>query len=559
MADVTSAVPPSAPEAANARAQVAAISLARWQIFKNSLRTMRGRMEVVSWIFIAIWFSGLGFGGAFGLGAGMYFMLSHGRMELLPLLFWPIFMFWIFFPLVGTAFTEAFDSSNLLRYPLRYSSFVLVNLIYGSLDASTVVGFLWLSGMSIGAILAAPAHSPWNLLVIAVFGLSNILLVRAVFAWIARWLAQRKTREIMGVIFFLCIIGFQMIGPISNRLRRQHFELPGYAVEMISIQRFFPAGLAAEAIGRAASADWPLAAGALGMQIVYAAAFLGLFHVRLRGEYGGENFGETISRERVRSEKTETKSGWLLPGVSSQLGAMVEKEIRTLLRSGPMIFTLIMPVVVLFLLRGGQNPARAMQNARTGTWAFPIGSAYVLLLLTNLIYNTFGTEGGGIQFYFVSPVRFRSIVLAKNFVHTLILAIEMCIVWLATTFLYSAPPRDVVALTIAALAFAAPLDFCVGNLLSLYAPKKFDFSTFGRQRAGGTTVLASFGLQIVVIIISVIAIVISRHFGTLWIATAILAALAAMSLAVYRVTLDRIDSIALEKRESLVSVLAKTS
>ena len=35
------------------------------------------------------------------------------------------------------------------------------------------------------------------------FAAFNILLVRAIFAWIDRWLAQRRTREILGAVFMV--------------------------------------------------------------------------------------------------------------------------------------------------------------------------------------------------------------------------------------------------------------------------------------------------------------------------------------------------------------------
>ena len=39
-------------------------------------------------------------------------------------------------------------------------------------------------------------------------------------------------------------------------------------------------------------------------------------------------------------------------------------------------------------------------------FSFPFGAAYALLVLSNIIYNNFGADGVGIQFFFVSPVRF---------------------------------------------------------------------------------------------------------------------------------------------------------
>ena len=55
----------------------------------------------------------------------------------------------------------------------------------------------------IGVTMARPDLFVWTALALAGFAAFNILLVRAVFAWIDRWLAQRKTREILGALFMV--------------------------------------------------------------------------------------------------------------------------------------------------------------------------------------------------------------------------------------------------------------------------------------------------------------------------------------------------------------------
>src|SRR5713101_7707651 len=50
-------------------------------------------------------------------------------------------------------------------------------------------------------------------------------------------------------------------------------------------------------------------------------------------------------------------------------------------------------------------------------YALPVGAAYCLLVMTNMIYNNFGGDGGGIQFFLFSPVSFRQIMVAKNLAH----------------------------------------------------------------------------------------------------------------------------------------------
>jgi ABC-2 type transport system permease protein len=241
------------------------------------------------------------------------------------------------------------------------------------------------------------------------------------------------------------------------------------------------------------------------------------------------------------------------------ISAVLEKEVRYLTRSGPMLLTLIMPIFVLVVFRlGAMNPARhSTLFSRAPDLAFPAAAGYTLLLLTNLVYNNFGGDAGGIQFFYAAPVSFRQIVLGKNLTHTAILICDIAIAWMAVTFLYGPPRVDVAVASLAGLLFAAPLNLTIGNLLSIYAPKKIDFAAFGRQRASQTTVLASLGVQIVVMGAGAAIFLAARSYGNYWIAVAIFVILAAISISIYALTLGKIDSIALERRETLIAELCR--
>ena len=78
--------------APQARQQLAAIAELRWRIFVNSLRTFRGRLELVSRIFIGLAFVAGGIGGAIGLGGAAWFLISEGNPEWLGALLWPVFL-----------------------------------------------------------------------------------------------------------------------------------------------------------------------------------------------------------------------------------------------------------------------------------------------------------------------------------------------------------------------------------------------------------------------------------------------------------------------------------
>jgi ABC-2 type transport system permease protein len=251
--------------------------------------------------------------------------------------------------------------------------------------------------------------------------------------------------------------------------------------------------------------------------------------------------------------------GWNLPGFSQSVAAVFEKEVRYLARSGPMLLTLIMPIFMLLIFRlGPLNPMRTSNYlSRTPDMAFPGAAAYALLVLTNLVFNSFGGDAAGVQFFYASPVSFRQIMLAKNLTHASILVANTAFAWIAVTYLYGAPHLAVSIATVVGLLFAAPLNFAAGNLLSISAPKKRDFATFGRQNVSQTTVLASLGLQIVIVGLGVAAFAIAHLYNNLWIAVLLFLALSAISIPLYLFVLRRIDGIAIKRRETLLAELCR--
>jgi len=189
------------------RSQFAAIARVRWQLWLNGLRTVSGRLELVARGLIFLGFSAAGFGGSFALGALSWLWITHDRLSWLAIPLWFVFLFWQLFPVMASALTESADSSSLLRFPLSFPSYFMVRLVFGALEPSTLMGSLWLLGMAVGIGIADSRYFLWAAAVLAVFAIFNILLARMIFAWVGRWLAQRRSREILGVVFFFLLIG----------------------------------------------------------------------------------------------------------------------------------------------------------------------------------------------------------------------------------------------------------------------------------------------------------------------------------------------------------------
>jgi ABC-2 type transport system permease protein len=540
--------------------QLGAIAWLRWRLFSHSLRTRRGKVELLSRVIVSLSFTMLGLGGAVGMALGAYYFVSAGQPELLAVLLWPVFVFWQGFPIMATAFTNNPDSSELLHFPLTYRSYFLVRLAYGSFDPATALGGFWCLALLVGVAVAEPDALPWAALVLLVFAAFNVLFMQMIFAWVERWLAQRRTREIMGIVFVLFLLSFQLIGPLTEHFRgKPRPELQHALAILRPVQALLPPGLAADAIGQRAQAHFATALSSLVMLTAFAMVIGYLLHVRLLAQYRGESLSEAGARGAVEKD-SRVRLGWNFPGFSQSVAAIFEKEIRYLSRSGPILLTLIMPIFILIVFRLG--PLSRARHASAFWWrapdmAFPAAAAYALLVLTNLVYNSFGGDGAGIQFFYASPARFSEIVLAKNLTHACILVLETALSWIAVTVFYGPPALAVTVASLTGLLFAAPINFTAGNLLSIYSPKKLDYATFGRQRASQTTVLLSLLLQVMVVAIGVAIFVFGKHFGSFWISTAIFVLLAVVTCTIYVLVLRAFDRIALDRRETLMAELCR--
>jgi ABC-2 type transport system permease protein len=541
------------------RGQVGAIAALRWQMFRNSLRTIRGRLEVVARVFVGVMMAVAWFGVGIGLGMAAYAVVLRERAEWLALLLWVVFLFWQLFPLLASAFSISFDSTNLLRFPLPFSTFFLVALAYGLFDPASIAGCFWLACIAGGIGWAKPGLLFVAIPTLLIFAAVNLLLGRVIYAWLERWLAQRRTREILGVVSVLVILGFQLIGPIAGRWGHQALPMAARLALLLPYERILPPGLAGSALSAGAGDQVGPAFAAAAFLLAYGILFAGLLGVRLRAEFLGESLGESASVPAAAPGAMQVRLGWRVPGLPGPIAAILEKEFRYLSRSGPMLFNLVMPLfmIVIFSFTPGFGGDRSLAFSRAPDLMFLIGAGYALLMLTNLAYNSFGFEGSGIQVLLAAPVRFREILLAKNLAHSGLLVLETALVWLGVRLLLG-PPSAIGTLTaVAALFFALPVNLAAGNLLSLHFPKKLEFSSFGRQRASGTTIFASMGIQIAVIGLAAGTLALARFFDRLWLAVMIFVVLAAVAWLVYWRVLGQCERLAIQNREVLTAALCR--
>ena len=120
-------------------------------------------------------------------------------------------MLWQFVSINGLSIgrrCQSFDPASLVRFPLRFGRYFVLRSLLGLLTPSTIVGCLALLAAAVGIGVANPSLALPALVVMAVYALMNIYLTRMIGAWMERWLANRRFREIFSMLMALFAVGF---------------------------------------------------------------------------------------------------------------------------------------------------------------------------------------------------------------------------------------------------------------------------------------------------------------------------------------------------------------
>jgi len=553
--------------------QLSLVIMLRWRTFRNGMRSQSEKMHVLGSVALGIFFTLLAFGGALGIGFGAFEIVGMQRWIYLSMMLWGIFMFWQFVPVLASQTNPGFDGRNFLRFPIKFSAFFLMSTAYGLADPFALAGILWHIAMGIGISIARPDLKWWAALALACSALMNLLFNRMLFAWLERLLAKRRTREIVTVLFILFFVSIQFSGVILQRwgpVVRSALE------NSASVWRALPPALAGTVIEHAANDDPSAAAMTTGLLALYACAFGGLFAFRAHAQFTGEDLGESAAPVRRKTvvprvqipapssvaATAESAAAQRVSGlISGPVTAIIGKEFKYLYRNSMLLMNVFMPLVLIVFFgmtasmpgkHGGPSPFSRFN----GGYAYPAAVAYLFLLIMNFCPNNLAYEGRGIERYFLSPIKFRDVMLAKNLFHGALVGFEALLV-LGVLIAMGHPPTLLIILaTWAALPFAALMHFGVGNWLSLQYPRKFEFG-MRRQRPSGMTMVISFGLLAAVMGTIALVGAICLWLAGLWLLPIAYLVLSAAAVVVYRLMLASTSQQAITQRDALLEQLAR--
>ena len=566
-----------------ASTQIVAVAWLRWRIFVNSMfrrRPKTGRQAVgvafmillrlMVWPFLAF----MVVGPVLGSGFWAWMIIDHHHAQRLEVLLGAITLGWQFVAVNGLSIAAAissFDPASLIRYPLRFGRYFVLRTLIGLMTPSTIVGCLSLLAAAVGigiadARLAAPA-----LLVLAVYALMNIFLTRMLGAWMERWLANRRFREIFSVLLALSAMSFQLVG-LQRYSGHPHAAPYGrlfsyFQNSNISL-RWLPPGYAARAI---LDATHPLAA-LLPLALLMASTglFAWVFAIRLRKQFFGEYLGEgavgrsspkarrrakTIDRAMAPASAQEPQNGGAaFPPV---IAACLRKEWLTFRGNGAQLIGLITPLVFLVLLNRGQFA--------THTALFLPGAiAYVMLGALANLYNAFGADGLGVQIYLLAPIRMRDVIVAKNISSLTLIVTEATLAWGLVTFLQrTSIPLATQVSTILWTVFVIALNLSLGTLRSIQAPRRFvPGQVRPRRGVPAAPTNRSSGLLILLVLfgsmlLQVPVVLLCDHLKLPWLAAWIFGPLALAAVAAYAVLLQNAERLVLAHRDVLAEELCK--
>lgn len=537
--------------------QVRLIAWLRWRLLANSLREKRQRLELAAKILLGIFFALFVIGTALGmLGLGFASTRDAKAAALLPAFCWGLFFVWHLMPLLMAPFRAEFEFRLLLRYPLNYAAFFSLNLLYGLFDVWALLGAAGLAGLAAGMSLGRPAVAGVAVVAAALFALVNLLLNRVIYAWLERVLATRRGREAALLVFVLATLSLQLLGPLAER---SGGRLKTWLLMLAPALDLLPPSAAADALrgSLAGSFATPLA-----LLAAWAAGLGWLLHARTRAEYLGESGEESAApqKEKVAPVARVFRPGVIARLVRDPLAALVERELRYLLRTGLLLLNLFLPLVflVLFSLGRSSRPEGRIIFGIPAELNYATWLCYSVVVVAGNAVNSFGMERAGVQFYYLAPVNFRTVLLAKNIYVALLGAFE-AVLLLAATLLLAGPPGPAVLLSAWLAAAFLLLVICgMGNITSVLHPRAVELGKFA-TRLPWLSVLLNMLAQFIMLGVVVAAFIAGRRSGSYWTSALALAAVVAACLPAYFYALGRAARLAETRGETLLDELCRAS
>jgi hypothetical protein len=468
-------------------------------------------------------------------------------------IFFSIFAFcylmWATLPLsIGS--NRQFEPGRLLMYPISLRKLFALDFISEVTNLQSIFAIPAIIAMGLGAGLGS-----------GMLGLALIATLPAVVFGVAlsKWLSislgslirRRRTRgeTALALIGVMAGLGGALVGQLAPALLRHAESFRGL--------RWTPPGAAAvtltSGLREGATGDYLLALATLtGYTLLLIA---GTYWIARRAVLGGG--GKRRTSPAASLAKTEVYTGWEVPLVSPQLSALVEKELRYVMRNAQLRMMVLMPLILIVVRLVNTNRASAEVTEGTGSLATDFmaygeglmasgGVLYVFLILTGISCNQFAFEEGGMRSLILSPVDRRTILIGKNIALSIVALVFSAALLVINHLVFGdLTPRALLFVALCFITFAATMSV-IGNRLSIRFPKRMKFGK--RLNVSGVVGLLIIPLLVLLAIPPIAATAAGYFTQSLMIEYATLALFATLAVCSYMLLID-LQGRALEQRE----------
>lgn len=517
-----------------------AILWGQWRSLRNSF--LRGRGIGWSAVIGLIWW------GIWVAAAIAVMLLTSSPMSTsLAGVFLLVFLYWQVVPVLMAASGASLDLRKLQAYPIPVTQLFGLEVMLRVTVAIEVV--LILTGAGIG-IMRNPTLHPWNALGLVPFAAFNLVLGVGSRDTIARILARRRIREAAFFFLILCAAlpqilftrgrGFQ--GRLRALLTRESW--PGWPWT--------------------ATADFLRGHGQLQSLAIIVAwlAAAGLFSY---WQFRRTIFFD-VEAASARPSARSSASGLLerffrIPSLllRDPLGALVEKEVRFLIRSPRFRLVFLMGftfglLVWLPVALGRQGGSQSF----LGTNYLTVVSVYSLLLLSEACFwNSFGFDRSAAQIYFLAPIPFSRVMIGKNLSALFFIVLEIGMIALVCGLLGMPLRPRTLAESFGVAAVITIFLLAAGNQLSIRQPRAMNPAASFRSGASGRVQAFLFIIYPIVFVPVGLAYLARYAFDSETAFFGVLAVDAAIGAVVYKLSLDSAVSASEQLKERMITALLR--
>jgi hypothetical protein len=383
-----------------------------------------------------------------------------------------IYLMWATVPL-SIGGSKQFDAGKLLMYPITLRKLFAVDFLSELTTLHSVFAI-----PAVIAICTGVAFGTGNTTAALLAAIPALFFGIALSKWLSTTIGSLLRRKrargetIMALVGAVAGLSAAVLGQIAPILFKH--------AESIRSLRWTPPGAAAVLLVGPANdtAGYALAFVTLS---AYGVALIILTYWIARSAALGM---EGKRRQKiVVTESATGYPGWQLPLVSAELSAVVEKEVRYMMRNAQVRMMALMPLILIVIRF--MNASHWWGGARTGppggfiTYGSGLlatgGVLYVFLILAGLSCNHFAFEEGGMRTLILSPIDRRKVLLGKNISITMLALIIATILLTLNTIVFG--DLDASKLLFIGLSFVsfAALSSMMGNWLSIRFPKRMRF------------------------------------------------------------------------------------